>query len=161
VFERARERESETERDRRERDTTISVYARPYVIYIKVQRRSPLRRPHIHHRPYDFTLLPPPPPPPAFMSSEDTKPPPPSRLKVALTVLFHSTCAISVTLITKSALNGIELPITLLAMQTSVQVVLLSVIGRPLGWIRFRRPLSVCFPVHPCETTLPADLQET
>ncbi|KAI5777287.1 hypothetical protein EDC01DRAFT_679404 [Geopyxis carbonaria] len=67
---------------------------------------------------------------------------PPSRLKVALTVLFHSTCAISVTLISKSALNGISLPITLLFGQTLVQVLLLSLLGRPLGWIRFRRPTA-------------------
>jgi len=73
-------------------------------------------------------------------------PPPPSRLKVAATVLFHSTCAISVTLISKSALNGVELPVSLLALQTTVQVILLTAIGRPLGWIRFRRPLSVVPP---------------
>ena len=79
------------------------------------------------------------------MSPVAEKPPPPSRLKVLLTVLFHSACAISFTLISKSALNGEELPVTLLALQTTVQVVLLTVIGRPLGWIRFRRPISVCF----------------
>lgn len=74
---------------------------------------------------------------------QPSKPPPPSRLKVTLTVLFHSTCAISVTLISKSALNGADLPVSLLALQTTIQVLLLSLIGRPLGWIRFRRPVSV------------------
>ncbi|THV97803.1 hypothetical protein D6D27_01907 [Aureobasidium pullulans] len=68
--------------------------------------------------------------------------PSPSRTKVALTVLFHSSCAVSVTLISKSALNGIEAPVTLLALQTFVQVVLLTLVGKPLGWIKFSRPLS-------------------
>lgn len=75
--------------------------------------------------------------------------PPPSRLKVTATVLFHSACAISVTLISKSALNGVELPVLLLALQTAVQVSLLSLIGRPLGWIRFRRPILVWKAVFP------------
>ena len=70
-------------------------------------------------------------------------PAPPSRLKVAATVLFHSSCAISVTLISKSALNGITLPISLQALQTAVQVLLLTAIGVPLGWIRISRPASV------------------
>ncbi|KAG9874020.1 hypothetical protein KCV02_g22628, partial [Aureobasidium melanogenum] len=68
--------------------------------------------------------------------------PSPSRTKVALTVLFHSSCAVSVTLISKSALNGIEAPVSLLALQTFVQVVLLTLVGKPLGWIKFSRPLS-------------------
>ncbi|CCX14382.1 hypothetical protein FPQ18DRAFT_377799 [Pyronema domesticum] len=71
-----------------------------------------------------------------------TPPQPPSRLKVILTILFHSTCAISVTLVSKSALNGADLPVTLLALQTLVSVCLLAIIGRPLRWIRFYRPLS-------------------
>lgn len=58
-------------------------------------------------------------------------------------MLFHSSCAVSVTLISKSALNGIEAPVTLLALQTFVQVVLLTLVGKPLGWIKFSRPLSV------------------
>ncbi|CAD0107003.1 unnamed protein product, partial [Aureobasidium uvarum] len=71
----------------------------------------------------------------------------PSRTKVALTVLFHSSCAVSVTLISKSALNGIEAPVTLLALQTFVQVVLLTLVGKPLGWIKFSRPLSGLIPL--------------
>lgn len=78
---------------------------------------------------------------------------PPSRLKVGLTVLFHSTCAISVTLLSKSALNGASLPVALLALQTTVQVVLLALIGRPLRWIRFRRPASVR--LRPAPASLP------
>jgi len=69
-------------------------------------------------------------------------PPPASRLKVTATVLFHSACAISVTLISKSALNGIDAPVTLLALQTFVQVVLITLIGKPMGLIRLNRPLS-------------------
>ncbi|KAG9859412.1 hypothetical protein KCV05_g29, partial [Aureobasidium melanogenum] len=34
-------------------------------------------------------------------------------------------------------------PVSLLALQTFVQVVLLTLVGKPLGWIKFSRPLSV------------------
>ncbi|RPA74725.1 hypothetical protein BJ508DRAFT_243713 [Ascobolus immersus RN42] len=68
---------------------------------------------------------------------------PPSRLKIAATILFHSTCAISVTIISKSALTKISLPITLLATQTFVSMALLILIGRPMGWIKIRQPLTL------------------
>ena len=65
------------------------------------------------------------------------------RAKVLATILFHSTCAISVTLVSKSALNGIDAPVVLLAFQTTVQVVLLTVVGMMMGWVKLWRPLSV------------------
>lgn len=68
---------------------------------------------------------------------------PPSRRRVALTVLFHSTCAILSTILSKSALNGIDAPVTLLAFQTSVQVVLITAIGYFTKWINLSRPVSV------------------
>ncbi|KAF8539034.1 hypothetical protein BDD12DRAFT_738795 [Trichophaea hybrida] len=86
----------------------------------------------------------------------------PSRLKVALTVLFHSACAISLTLISKSALNAAELPVCLLALQAVIQVLLLSLIGRPLRWIRFRRPLSAWQSIAPlCLARLVGTLAKT
>ncbi|KAF1991895.1 hypothetical protein K402DRAFT_299758, partial [Aulographum hederae CBS 113979] len=66
----------------------------------------------------------------------------PPRLKVALTVLFHSGCAIWSTLISKTALNSLDAPILLLALQTTVQVILLTTIGVPIGWIKPFKPLS-------------------
>jgi GDP-fucose transporter C1 len=66
------------------------------------------------------------------------------RVKVLATILFHSSCAISVTLVSKSALNGIDAPVVLLAFQTTVQVVLLTVVGIFMGWVKLRRPMSVC-----------------
>lgn len=69
---------------------------------------------------------------------------PPSRRRVALVVLFHSTCAILSTILSKSALNGIDAPVTLLAFQTTVQVVLLTTIGYFTKWITLSRPVSVC-----------------
>lgn len=77
--------------------------------------------------------------------SEVIEPQPPSRRRVALTVLFHSTCAILSTILSKSALNGIDAPVTLLAFQTTVQVVLLTTIGYFTKWITLSRPVSVCF----------------
>jgi len=65
------------------------------------------------------------------------------RAKVLATILFHSTCAISVTLVSKSALNGIDAPVVLLAFQTTVQVVLLTIVGMAMGWVKLGRPLSV------------------
>ena len=73
----------------------------------------------------------------------DQPPAPPSRSRVALTVLFHSSCAIWSTLLSKSALNGISAPVTLLALQTVVQVVLGTTIGGLTGWIKLSRPPSV------------------
>ncbi|RMJ11302.1 hypothetical protein CDV36_009055 [Fusarium kuroshium] len=67
---------------------------------------------------------------------------PPSRLKVALVVLFHSSCAIWSTILSKSALNGVEAPVTLLALQTTIQVLLLTVIGSFTGWVKLYRPTS-------------------
>lgn len=69
---------------------------------------------------------------------------PPSRLKVALTVLFHSSCAILSTILSKSALNGIDAPVTLLGLQTAVQVALFTTVGLFTGWIQLSRPPSVC-----------------
>jgi GDP-fucose transporter C1 len=76
--------------------------------------------------------------------SEVIEPQPPSRRRVALTVLFHSTCAILSTILSKSALNGIDAPVTLLAFQTTVQVILLTTIGYFTKWITLSRPVSVC-----------------
>lgn len=73
----------------------------------------------------------------------DPPPPPPSRTRVALTVLFHSSCAIWSTLLSKSALNGVSAPVTLLAVQTVVQVMLMTTVGSLTGWIKLSRPLSV------------------
>ena len=78
---------------------------------------------------------------------------PPSRTKVALTVLFHSSCAILSTILSKSALNGIEAPVTLLGLQTAVQVVLFTTFGLFTGWIQLSRPPSVCSYL-PCTTRL-------
>ena len=69
---------------------------------------------------------------------------PASRSRVAMVVLFHSSCAILSTILSKSALNGIEAPVTLLALQTAVQVILMTAIGAFTGWIELSRPLSVC-----------------
>jgi GDP-fucose transporter C1 len=76
---------------------------------------------------------------------EDNKPPA-SRLRVTLTVLFHSSCAILSTILSKSALNGIEAPVTLLALQTFVQVLLLTTIGSFTGLVELHRSLSVMCP---------------
>lgn len=65
------------------------------------------------------------------------------RLRVAATILFHSSCAIAVTLVSKTALNGINAPVTLLALQTIVQVVMLTAVGIPLGWVNVKKPLEV------------------
>lgn len=77
------------------------------------------------------------------MAIEFEAPRPQSRLKVTLTILFHSSCAIWSTLVSKSALNSIESPILLLTLQFSVQVLLLTAIGVPLGWIQPIKPPSV------------------
>lgn len=77
------------------------------------------------------------------MAVEYEAPRPQSRLKVTLTILFHSSCAIWSTLVSKSALNSIESPILLLTLQFTVQVLLLTIIGVPLGWIQPIKPLSV------------------
>lgn len=68
------------------------------------------------------------------------------RAKVLATILFHSTCAISVTLVSKSALNGIDAPVVLLAFQTTVQVILLTIVGMFMGWVKLNRPMSVSRP---------------
>ncbi|KAF7558557.1 hypothetical protein G7046_g5597 [Stylonectria norvegica] len=65
---------------------------------------------------------------------------PASRLRVTLTILFHSSCAIWSTILSKSALNGVEAPVTLLALQTTVQVLLMTTIGAFTGWITLSRP---------------------
>jgi len=62
---------------------------------------------------------------------------------VLATILFHSSCAISVTLVSKSALNGIDAPVVLLAFQTTVQVILLTIVGMAMGWVKLYRPISV------------------
>ncbi|KAF7557764.1 hypothetical protein G7Z17_g388 [Cylindrodendrum hubeiense] len=74
---------------------------------------------------------------------------PPSRTRVALTVLFHSSCAIWSTILSKSALNGVEAPVTLLALQTTVQLVLLTGIGLFTGWIQLSRPPSAWIAILP------------
>ncbi|KFH40717.1 putative transporter-like protein [Hapsidospora chrysogenum ATCC 11550] len=74
---------------------------------------------------------------------------PPSRTKVALTVLFHSSCAILSTILSKSALNGIEAPVTLLGLQTAVQVVLFTTFGLFTGWIQLSRPPSAWLALLP------------
>jgi GDP-fucose transporter C1 len=68
------------------------------------------------------------------------------RLQVAATILFHSTCAIAVTLVSKTALNGINAPVTLLALQTVVQVLMLTAVGVPMGWVTLRKAPSVSSP---------------
>ncbi|KAH7152689.1 hypothetical protein EDB81DRAFT_432012 [Dactylonectria macrodidyma] len=75
--------------------------------------------------------------------------PPPTRMRVTLTVLFHSSCAIWSTILSKSALNGVEAPVTLLALQTTVQLVLLTVIGTFTGWIQLSRPKSAWVAILP------------
>jgi len=70
------------------------------------------------------------------MAVEYEPPRPQSRLKVALIILFHSSCAIWSTLVSKSALNTLDSPILLLTLQFSVQVLLLTFIGVPLGWVQ-------------------------
>ncbi|KAM5354042.1 hypothetical protein ACJ41O_000692 [Fusarium nematophilum] len=75
--------------------------------------------------------------------------PPPSRMKVALTVLFHSSCAIWSTILSKSALNGVEAPVTLLALQTTIQVLLLTTIGSVTGWIKLSRPAGAWLDLLP------------
>jgi len=80
--------------------------------------------------------------PPPFTYTMDRFDPGP-RAKVLATILFHSTCAISVTLVSKSALNGIDAPVVLLAFQTTVQVVLLTAVGMMMGWVKLWRPLAV------------------
>ena len=59
------------------------------------------------------------------------------RLKVASTILFHSISAIAVTLVSKSALNQLDAPVTLLFFQTAVQTLLVTVVGRLFGCIRW------------------------
>lgn len=66
-----------------------------------------------------------------------------SRIKVASTILFHSTCAIANTLVSKAALNSLDAPVLLLAVQFTVQVILLTAVGVPLGWINPRVKVSV------------------
>lgn len=68
---------------------------------------------------------------------------PPSRTKVALTVLFHSSCAILSTILSKAALNVVDAPVTLLALQTGVQVALFTIVGVFTGWVQISRPPSV------------------
>ncbi|KAM0200816.1 hypothetical protein ACHAPQ_009242 [Fusarium lateritium] len=75
--------------------------------------------------------------------------PPPSRMRVALVVLFHSSCAIWSTILSKSALNGVEAPVTLLALQTTIQVALLTIIGVATGWIKLSRPLNAWIALLP------------
>ena len=62
---------------------------------------------------------------------------------VAGTILFHSTCAICVTLVNKWALNEIHAPVTLLVNQTAVQVVLLSIVGLISGQVQIKQPIAV------------------
>ncbi|KAK4938946.1 hypothetical protein LTR10_020694 [Elasticomyces elasticus] len=76
-------------------------------------------------------------------------PSPPSRRRIALTVCFHSSCAIWSTILSKSALNGIEAPVTLLALQTTVQVLLLTTVGTITGWIQLQRPGSTWWSLLP------------
>lgn len=83
----------------------------------------------------------------ASKAPEDTKPPA-SRLRVTLTVLFHSSCAILSTILSKSALNGVDAPVTLLALQTFVQVLLLTTIGSFTGLVELHRSLAVPSPAH-------------
>jgi hypothetical protein len=68
---------------------------------------------------------------------------PSSRTKVALTIILHSVCSIWSILQNKTALNSLNAPILLLVIQTFVQVVLLTAIGLPLGWIKLPALLSV------------------
>ncbi|CAG7556267.1 unnamed protein product [Fusarium equiseti] len=75
--------------------------------------------------------------------------PPPSRMRVALVVLFHSSCAIWSTILSKSALNGVEAPVTLLALQTTIQVLLLTIIGVATGWVKLYRPLNAWIALLP------------
>lgn len=77
------------------------------------------------------------------IEAEERPAPKQSRLKIALTILFHSTCAISSTLITKTALNSLDAPILLLALQFTVQVGLLTAIGVPMGYIKPLKPFTV------------------
>ncbi|KAL7931474.1 hypothetical protein V8C35DRAFT_309608 [Trichoderma chlorosporum] len=74
---------------------------------------------------------------------------PPSRRRVAFVVLFHSTCAILSTILSKSALNGVDAPVTLLAFQTTVQVLLLTTIGYFTKWITLSRPVSAWIALLP------------
>jgi len=60
----------------------------------------------------------------------------PRRLQVTLTILFHSSCAILSTLVSKAALNNLDAPVLLLALQFGVQIILLTAVGVPLGWIK-------------------------
>ena len=83
------------------------------------------------------------------MAVEYELPRPQSRLKVALIIFFHSSCAIWSTLVSKSALNTLDSPILLLTIQFSVQVLLLTLIGVPLGWVQPSKSLSVCSPSTP------------
>ncbi|WVR08830.1 hypothetical protein IAU60_005888 [Kwoniella sp. DSM 27419] len=57
----------------------------------------------------------------------------PSRLKVLLTVSFHISIALSVTLLNKWALNTVPLPQVLLAFQTGICVIL-SIVVKAFGW---------------------------
>ena len=70
------------------------------------------------------------------------------RLKVASTILFHSTSAIAVTLVSKSALNQLDAPVTLLFFQTAVQTLLTTVVGRLFGWIRWDHAREVSCIFH-------------
>lgn len=72
------------------------------------------------------------------------------RVKVAATVLFHSTCAIAVTLVGKAALNGKISPVALLAVQALVQTLLLTIVGLSMDWIKIQQPREVrpIYPLH-------------
>lgn len=85
----------------------------------------------------------------AATNSQPSDSSPPSRTRVALTVLFHSSCAIWSTILSKSALNGVEAPVTLLALQTTVQLVLLTIIGTFTGWIQLSRPPAAWIAILP------------
>ncbi|KAI5461923.1 hypothetical protein BGZ63DRAFT_382621 [Mariannaea sp. PMI_226] len=75
--------------------------------------------------------------------SADSHPVP--RARVAAAVLFYSSCAILSTIISESAVNSVLVPVALLALQTTVQVALLTVIGMYEGWLRLSRPCSVVY----------------
>ncbi|GAO51068.1 hypothetical protein SAICODRAFT_79853 [Saitoella complicata NRRL Y-17804] len=60
----------------------------------------------------------------------------PSKLKVAATILFHSSSAILVTLTSKHALTTVNSPSALLLMQYLVAVGCIAVVGMPLGWLK-------------------------
>ncbi|KAH8895292.1 hypothetical protein GQ53DRAFT_779429 [Thozetella sp. PMI_491] len=72
-----------------------------------------------------------------------------SRTRITLTILFHSACAIWSTILSKSALNGIDAPVTLLALQTTVQFLLLTIVGTATGWITLSRPATAWIDLLP------------